>query len=451
MNVHKIWLLLLFLLIPTILFAQKTRTVKGLVCTTSETKKGEEPLPYASLVILEGKDSTFVKGVASDADGRFNLQFTPQKGTQYLLKASYTGMQSVFRKLDSNASTINLGSILLEEGIELGEVTVNARMRDVDQVGDTTVINAAAYKTPEGSYLETLVKRIPGMEYDSETKTLKYNGLPINEINVNGEAFFSGDNKMALENLPVELISKIKVYDKKSKLEKLTGVSTGKENYVLDLQTKEEFNGTLLASGKAGYGNNNKKDFNLQGNYFKNNGNNFSVIANSGNLHMRTSYKDNIQENVAVNFTQKYNKKLTLNGNVSYHHNEQGNISTSYNEQYLTSGNKYQYSAGNNTNRNRNMNSSLGLNWQVDTLTFVNFFGNFSLVRNNNANNNRQATFNENPHLDILDPFSHINDVPDELRINDIAMGSLMQGEQHRYSFHANIMRRINKKEVLSA
>ncbi|MFR5757587.1 MAG: hypothetical protein ACLUE2_03555 [Bacteroides cellulosilyticus] len=42
-------------------------------------KKGEEPLPYASLVILEGKDSTFVKGVASDADGRFNLQFTPQK------------------------------------------------------------------------------------------------------------------------------------------------------------------------------------------------------------------------------------------------------------------------------------------------------------------------------------------------------------------------------------
>ena len=446
MNVHKIWLLLLFLLIPTILFAQKTRTVKGLVCTTSETKKGEEPLPYASLVILEGKDSTFVKGVASDADGRFNLQFTPQKGTQYLLKASYTGMQSVFRKLDSNASTINLGSILLEEGIELGEVTVNARMRDVDQVGDTTVINAAAYKTPEGSYLETLVKRIPGMEYDSETKTLKYNGLPINEINVNGEAFFSGDNKMALENLPVELISKIKVYDKKSKQEKLTGVSTGKENYVLDLQTKEEFNGTLLVSGQAGYGNNNKKDFNLQGNYFKNNGNNFSVIANSGNLHMRTSYKDNIQENVAVNFTQKYNKKLTLNGNVSYHHNEQGNVSTSYNEQYLTSGNKYQYSAGNNTNRSRNMNSSLGLNWQVDTLTFVNFFGNFNLVRNNNANNNRQATFNENPHLDILDPFSHINDVPDELRINDIAMGSLMQGEQHRYSFHANIIRRINKK-----
>lgn len=88
---------------------------------------------------------------------------------------------------------------------------------------------------------------------------------------------------------------------------------------------------------------------------------------------------------------------------MSYHHNNQGNVSTSYNEQYLTSGNKYQYSAGNNTNGSRNMNATLGLNWQVDSMTFVNIYGNFNLTRNNSANNNRQGTFNENPHLDILD------------------------------------------------
>lgn len=282
-------MLFLLLLLPTILSAQTARTVKGKVCILSDTEQGEEPLPYASLVILGGKDSTFVKGTVSDTNGHFSLQFTPQKGTSYLIKASYTGMQSEFRKLDSKTSIVRLGNILLKEGIELKEVTVKAPIQEIDQKGDTTIINAAAYKTPEGSYLEALVKRIPGMEYDSKNHTLKYNGLPITEINVNGEAFFSGNNKMALENLPVELISKIKVYDKKSKLEKLTGVSSGKENYVLDLQTKEEFNSTLLLSGEAGYGNNKKKDFSLQGNYFKNNGSNFSIMANSGNLSSRTS------------------------------------------------------------------------------------------------------------------------------------------------------------------
>lgn len=443
---HKLWVLLLLLLVPTILFAQKTRTVKGQVCTVAGNKDSKEPLPYASIVILVGKDSTFVKGTASDANGRFNLQFIPQKETEYFLKASYTGMQPVFHKLDSKSTSINLGSILLEEGIELGEVTVKGEIRETSQVGDTTVINAAAYKTPEGSYLETLVKRIPGMEYDSTNKTLKYNGLPIKEINVNGEAFFAGDNRMALENLPVNIISKIKVYDKKSKLEKLTGVKTGDENYVLDLQTKEEFNGTLLASGKAGYGNNNKKDFDLQGNYFQKNGTNLSIIAHSGNLDMKTSYKDNIQENIAMNFMKKFNEKLSINGNLMYYHNNQGNESSTYNEQYLSSGNKYQYSAGNNTNGNRNINATMGLSWQIDSMTFVHAYGNFGLIRNNSANSNRQATFNENPHLNILDPFSNIDNVPDDQKVNDIGMNSLMRGDQKRYSFHANIMRRLNKK-----
>ena len=74
------------------------------------------------------------------------------------------------------------------------------------------------------------------------------------------------------------------------------------------------------------------------------------------------------------------------------------------------------------------MNATLGLNWQVDSMTFVNIYGNFNLTRNNSANNNRQGTFNENPHLDILDPFSTISEVPDDQKINDISMGSLMRG-----------------------
>lgn len=55
--------------------------------------------------------------------------------------------------------------------------------------GDTTVINAAAFKTPEGAYLEDLVKRVPGLVYNKKDNSLTYNGQPISEINVNGEAF----------------------------------------------------------------------------------------------------------------------------------------------------------------------------------------------------------------------------------------------------------------------
>lgn len=426
--------------------AQSTRTVSGQVCTVADNKEGKESLPYASIVILTATDSAFVKGAASDADGHFSLRFAAQKDTHYLLKVSYTGMQSAFRALRSTSSTIRLGSIVLEEGIELGQVTVEAQMREVEQVGDTTVINTSTIKTPGGSYLEALVKRIPGMDYDPTEGTLKYNGLTITEINVNGEAFFSGDKKMALENLPVELVSKIKVYDKKSKEEKLTGVSTGKENYVLDIQTKAEFNGMMMGSAKAGYGNNRKRDFELQGNYFKTNGDNLSVIARSGNLNMQTAYKDNIQENVAANFTKKFAEKLTINGSVAYQHTNQGNRSSSYNEQYLTSGNRYQYATGQNTNGSRSINSNLSLMWQIDTLTYVNVFGNFNYNRNSSANNSRQASFDANPHLDILNPFEAFDQVPHEQKINDISMNSLMKNNMHQYTFNASLMRRLNSK-----
>ena len=59
------------------------------------------------------------------------------------------------------------------------------------------------------------------------------------------------------------------MYDKRSEMEKFMGIKTGEENYVLDLQTKKEFNGTLMTSVAAGKGNNKKKEAELISNFFK--------------------------------------------------------------------------------------------------------------------------------------------------------------------------------------
>ena len=84
-------------------------------------------------------------------------------------------------------------------------------------------------------------------------------------------------------NLPADLISKLKVYDKKSKEEEFTGISSGEKKYVLDLQTKDELNKTWLTNATVGYGNNQKKDFEGQVNYFSKDGDNLSFIAQSTN------------------------------------------------------------------------------------------------------------------------------------------------------------------------
>lgn len=436
------------LLFPITLFAQQRVDVTGKTLVVSNNGEGQEVLPYTNILVLEAGDSTLVKGVMSDAGGNFRLSFHAKKESPYLLKVSYIGMKPEFRALNTGKTKIHVGNIVLTEGLELSEVVVTAPIKEVELVGDTTVINADAYRIPEGSNLEELVKKIPGLEYDRQNKTLVYNGLPIAEINVNGEAFFAGNHALALENLPADLVSRIKVYDKRSEMEKFMGIKTGEENYVLDLQTKKEFNGTLMTSVAAGKGNNKKKEAELISNFFKTGGENLSVIAKSGNRNMTSANKDNRQDNVAVNFLKKFGKKIHLNGNVMYSNAINGNEGTSYYEQYLKTGNRYRYATSDRHNTNRMASTMLSMKWNIDKMTLLNLSGCFSAMKGTNGSDSRQATYNENPELDITAPFNgeENGQTENDIRVNGIRMNSRSTSANRQYFLNADLTRRLNEK-----
>lgn len=440
--------LILMLLFPITLFAQQRVDVTGKTLVVSNNGEGQEVLPYTNILVLEAGDSTLVKGVMSDAGGNFRLSFHAKKESPYLLKVSYIDMKPEFRALNTGKTKIHVGNIVLTEGLELSEVVVTAPIKEVELVGDTTVINAGAYRIPEGSNLEELVKKIPGLEYDRQNKTLVYNGLPIAEINVNGEAFFAGNHALALENLPADLVSRIKVYDKRSEMEKFMGIKTGEENYVLDLQTKKEFNGTLMTSVAAGKGNNKKKEAELISNFFKTGGENLSVIAKSGNRNMTSANKDNRQDNVAVNFLKKFGKKIHLNGNVMYSNAINGNEGTSYYEQYLKTGNRYRYATSDRHNTNRMASTMLSMKWNIDKMTLLNLSGSFSAMKGTNGSDSRQATYNEDPELDITAPFNgkENGQTENDIRVNGIRMNSRSTSANRQYFLNADLTRRLNEK-----
>ena len=89
--------------------------------------------------------------------------------------------------------------------------------------------------------LEELVKKLPGAEIDDEGN-VKINGKDLSKIMVDGKEFFGGDVKTGLKNLPVDMIEKLKTYDKKSDLARITGIDDGEEETVLDLTVKKGMN-----------------------------------------------------------------------------------------------------------------------------------------------------------------------------------------------------------------
>lgn len=78
-------------------------------------------------------------------------------------------------------ANVNLGSLRFSpDAIMLKEATVTAQAQKVVVKEDTFEYNANAYRTPEGSTIEELVKRLPGAEVGDDGK-ITINGKEVEE------------------------------------------------------------------------------------------------------------------------------------------------------------------------------------------------------------------------------------------------------------------------------
>ena len=414
----------------------------------SDKQGAEEALPYANVAVLGLPDSALVKGTSSDKNGQFSLAFLRKPETEYALKASFTGCMPLAMALDSEADTIRLGTLRMrDDALRLSEVVVTAPLKAVEQKGDTTVYNVAAYPTPEGSYLEALVRRIPGLSYDPKTHEMKFNGYPIQEITVNGKDFFKGNKDVVLDNLPVKFISQLKVYDKPTEQEEKTGMKSNEKNYVLDLKTKREFNGSLLTYAEAGYGTYKRRDLNGRVMRFKESGDNFMVNARSTNRNFTSADEDNILNSVNLSASKKVKEGLDVSGNVNYSYNRNGSQSGTYNEQYLSNGNQYALAESDQWGKNRNVNGHLNVNWEINKRTSLIFSASGRYSHSRNQSESRTATFNARPEADTKNPFAHIGDVDKATWINDNRQQSLSQDNNMDYDLRLEVVQKIGEKD----
>ena len=230
--------MVLLLTVTLSTYAQnKIVTVSGRVIEAGT----KEPVELAAVQLLSLPDSAQVAGMTTSAQGYFSL--SKQKPGKYLLKVSFIGYitKVIPVQLTANVPAKKMGNIeLATDAVMLKEAVVVAEAPQVTVVEDTLMYNSSAYRTPEGAMLEELVKKLPGAEIDDDGN-VKINGKELKKIMVDGKEFFGGDVKTGLKNLPVDMVDKLKTYDKKSDLARVTGIDDGEEETVLDLTVVAEF------------------------------------------------------------------------------------------------------------------------------------------------------------------------------------------------------------------
>ena len=395
--------MVLLLLCTLSAFAQnKVITVSGRV-VEEDTK---EPVEMATVQLLALPDSTQAAGITTQKQGVFTLPKV--KAGKYVLKISYIGFitQNIPLQLSEKAPAKNVGTIELQsDAVMLSEAVITAEAPPVTVKADTTEYNASAYRVAEGAMLEELVKKIPGAEVDKDGK-ITLNGKEIKKIMVDGKEFFGGDVKTGLKNLPVNMIDKLKTYDKKSDLARVTGIDDGEEETVLDLKVKKGMNQGWFGNASAAVGTEDRYGSNLMLNRFVDNSQ-FSLIGSANNVNdqgfsggggprFRNSNGLTATKMLGANFATQ-SEKLELGGSARYNFSDRDALSTNYSERFLQNGNSYSNSNSKNRNKNTNFNADFRLEWKPDTLTNIIFRPNFSYGKSDSHSKSESGTFKSDP------------------------------------------------------
>ena len=339
------WWVLTLLCTFSIFAQNKVITVSGRVIESDS----QEPAAQATVQLLSLPDSAYAAGIASSNKGWFTLPKV--KAGKYILKVSYIGFRTKFVpvQLSNNVTEKKMGNISLDpDAVMLGEAVITAEAPPVTVKADTTEYSAAAYPVPEGSMLEDLVKKIPGAEVSDEGK-ITINGKEIKKIMVDGKEFFSDDPKVSMKNLPANMIEKVKAYDKKSDMARITGIDDGDEEPVLDLTVKKGMKKGWIGNLIAGYGSQDRYEGGVMISRFKDDAS-LSIIGSANNTNNKgfSEFGDAGQglgggnagsgittaQSLGINFA-KDTKKLQVGGNVQYGHSNNDARRKSSSETFL--------------------------------------------------------------------------------------------------------------------
>ena len=232
-------------------------------------------LQGASVTILN-KDSAFVDScqmITIDMGDRKKYFYASQiegSSPYYYIQCEKKGYLSQLVKVDA-ADDIAPDPIMLKRAPRtLHEATVTATKVMMVMKGDTIVYNADAFELAEGSMLDQLISRLPGVKLNAGG-VITVNGNRVSNLLIDGKDFFNGDANVALENLPAYMVKNVKSYQKAPDNAYLTRKDNkphADDPWVIDVTLKKEYHQGWIANAEAGGGTKDKYLGRVFGTYF---------------------------------------------------------------------------------------------------------------------------------------------------------------------------------------
>ena len=364
-------------------------TVAANITGTIRDKQGDT-LPQASVRLLSERDSSFVSGTAADLDGKFSLNNI--KPGNYIVEVTYMGYGVVNRKVKVDSSNVRMRPIVLAEKSNLlEEVSVVGVRTPIKVMEDTVEFNASTYKTQPNAVVEDLLKRLPGVEVDASSGKITANGKEVSKILVDGKEFFSDDPTVASRNLPVNMVDKLQVVDRKSDLARMTGVDDGEDETVINLTVKKGMKNGWFGNVEAGYGTDDRYKGSFVVNRFANE-NQFTFLGNFNNIN-ELGFNDGgsrfrrfggtngltTSRALGFNFNVGNGEKFRVGGDVMYSNTDRDTRQRQDRQYLFTDSTSYSNSAKQANDKGHNIRADFRVLWKPDSFNTFEFRPNVSV------------------------------------------------------------------------
>ena len=375
----------------------------------------QEPVAQTTVRLLKS-DSTMVTGSLTNLDGIFRVK-APANGN-YIVQVTCVGFKPYTKNVKISADKdIALGTIELKpDAIMLKGATVTGQAAKVTLKEDTFVYNASAYRTPEGSVVEELVKKLPGAQVDDDGK-ITINGKEVKKILIDGKEFMTGDTKTAMKNLPTSIVERVKAYDQKSDLARVSGIDDGEEETVLDFGIKRGMNRGYMVNADLAAGTRSRYSgrifAGMQSSDLKifipmsaNNVNDMGFPGGGGGRF--GGGRQGLTATKMLGFNLNYEKKdrFKLDASIRWNHSNVDAVVRRSTEDFM-SGNASTFSNNltSNMSRTNSWNARFRLEWTPDSMTNIMMRPQFSYNSNDGLGEGYSMTFDEDPFKTIKDPF----------------------------------------------
>ncbi len=208
----------------------------------------QQPLTGANILAFPTNKGKLVYFV-SDIDGNYSLSLA--KNTTYNLSISFMGYITRKEVLIAPKKDSIVNFILQEDPNKLEEIVIKYEI-PVKVRKDTTTYNVDAFTNGKERKLRQVLKKLPGVEVDKKGNvTVK--GKKVTTLLVDNKKFFTGDTKLAVNNIPADVIAKIDVIEDYHENPFMKGLDKSEE-IAMNINLKEDKKKFVFGDIETGLG-----------------------------------------------------------------------------------------------------------------------------------------------------------------------------------------------------